>query len=233
MLYLSQRYPRTHVTWLWRACCGLLLGGMPLVCADTLSPAVGLVRVTATVGQTLTLANPFAADAHPASTVAATATPGDLLHLWTGTAFNSYLAEDGGWVIAGTAAPLPAARLNPAPGNGCLVTRQDAAPWTIVFTGPLRDDTSTPVTTPAASWSLVSCPYPVALTLAQLTAAGATAGDLVRAWQPNAQAWLSFNLSAAGWTGPDAGALTLPAGTAFLFYNAAGTAKTLTFPRPP
>ena len=188
---------------------------------------------TVQAGQTLAVANPFADGGNPAAALAATAATGDLLHLWTGSAFNSYPWQAGAWTIADTTSPLPAARLDTTPGSGCLITRQNPEPWMIAFAGSLRTAASTAVPVPAASWRLIACPYPVALTPALLLTAGTATGDALKTWDRDAQAWVSFSCVNGAWSGPAVDTLTLPAGTAFLFYNAQSTEKALTFSRPP
>ncbi|OGV68374.1 MAG: hypothetical protein A3K19_28025 [Lentisphaerae bacterium RIFOXYB12_FULL_65_16] len=203
--------------------------------AETVSAAVGWVRVGVTGPVTVAVSSPFLSAGETqqtngiASQLAADGTVGDRLHVWTGQSFNSYTLADGAWRIYGTDAVIPETRMSDSPGNGCLLTRATSGATQVRVWGEVRGESELPVDIPAGAWRLIGYPYPADVTLATLTAAGAEAGDEVKLWDNAARAWALHVLADGSWSGGDA--IAIPAGTSFLFHNASSATKTLVFQR--
>lgn len=206
--------------------------------AGPVSNTVGFVRVDMAAPTTVAVADPFVAPdsttavTSTAATLAAQAVAGDRLHVWTGSSFNTYAWSGAVWEILGTAVAAPDSRLDGTARAGCLVTRSASGASTLVLRGSVSAAGTTTVTVAAQSWALLGCPYPVDLCLADLVAAGVGAGDAIRVWQVASQSWQVYRREAAAWSTGEGSDVVVPAGTAFLYYNARSTEAVLTFQAP-
>lgn len=215
-----------------------LMAGTACCHAGAASNPVGFVRVSLEPARTVAVADPFesvppaVATAGTVARVGTLAAPGDLLHLWTGQAFNTYTWSGSAWSILGTLSPLPEARLRDSAGAGCLVTRPTPGSGEIALVGKVATATSRTLTVAAASWALLGCPYPVDLRLEDLVTAGAGTGDQVMIWDVAAQAWQAYRYDAGTWSRAARASGVVPAGAAFLYYNARESGTALTFRRP-
>lgn len=216
----------------------LLIGNLSCL-ADAVSNTVGFIRIVIGTEKTDSLANPFVRISQSGpftdtrAAVEESATPGDMLHVWTGCAFNTYFRTGTDWLVAGTEQSAPEARLSSIDTDGCLLTRQADETMEIVFSGSVLTETTANIGLSPAGWSLFGCPYPVDLALADLVASGTGVGDKVRIWDTDSGTWLVSEYTGDGtWTGTVPVDCLIPAGRAILYYNAREQDAVLTFGSP-
>jgi hypothetical protein len=204
--------------------------------ADTLSNTVCVIERSAAEGQTYDLSFPVASVdvAGVRSAVSSSSSSGDLLHLWQGTHFASYVYSESvsDWLIPESTVPMPAARMPFERGQGWLVTRRASGETVVRAVGDAPMEDAVTVSVPAGSRALLGSPYPEPLSLSGLAAAGAAAGDRVRFWLPDSGGWVLFERTAADWEGPSASSTPVAvAGGCVLYYNASSSPRLLTFHR--
>ncbi|MBT3378558.1 MAG: hypothetical protein HN742_24870 [Lentisphaerae bacterium] len=225
----------------WRK--GLLVSlaaAVPAVMAwgETVSATVGMIRISTQTGPTVAIGSPFVDSTGAfesrlvAAQLALSSAPGDKLSLWVGAHFNPYSLSDGAWRIHGTDTEIPEERLTDGTPGGFLLTRQTNDGEPAVISGELSGADVVSVAIPPGTWRMFSPPYAAELTAGSLADAGATEEDRLKLWDADSQSWDEFVLASGTWTGPEGAAPSLAPGTVFLFHNASGLDKTLTFGHP-
>ena len=201
------------------------------VAADTLSPVAGTVAVSLADDAVAPLSCPFETTHTITSILIGDAIDGELLHVWTGNAFNVYQLTEGQWRIYGTQTAMPAGRIVIEHGAAWMRSRSNDGTTTIQLYGIVPESDSIGILTPPQSWQLLAYPWPVAITLNSLAWTGAADGDQIKIWDAAAADWETYDRVGGVWQGNLADPV-IGLATGFLYYNSAAVSATLTFDRP-
>ena len=201
------------------------------VAADTLSPVAGTVTASLVDDAVAPLSCPFETTHTIASMLTGDANDGELLHVWTGNAFNVYQLTGGQWRIYGTQTAMPAGRIVIEHGAAWMRSRSGNGTTTIQLYGGVPEDDSIGILAPPQSWQLLAYPWPVAVTLNGLAWTGAADGDQIKIWDAAAANWQTYDRVGGVWQGNLADPV-IELATAFLYYNSGTVSATLTFDRP-
>ena len=205
--------------------------------ADTFTTnIIGYIRINVEENRSATAANPFLDDKEPfeteglAQTLAANGMNGDLLHVWTGRNFNSYVLEDGTWKIVGTDATIPTNRLNRDFGkNGTMITRKSVGTTTIEFIGTVPRHGEVGIQVVSGKWTMIAYPFATDIKLNEVDWDGADDGDRIRVWNTTNNSWRVFEHKNNVWIGDGVFDLVVPAASSFLYFNSSMLSKTLRF----
>jgi hypothetical protein len=190
-----------------------------------IGPPVGSFQVRISPGQTVGVGDPYGGDL--ASTLAATASAGDQLHIWVDDHFNTYEHSSSDWRILGSTTSPDPSRFSSA--RGYLLTRTASGTATFTISGSIPTAATASIPIPAASTVIFAYPYPQGIHPARLPWTGATDRDELRIWNAATATWTLHTRSAGTWSAL-ADSATVRVGTPML-YRHAGSDTTLTFQR--